>query len=194
MLRYAKEEERNKIYEIWKDIFSFDDQGYTDYFFQHQFNPNDTVIKEVEDKIVSIGSRTSHTYRLKNRLIKASMIYGIATLEQERGKGYMHEILTTMLDHLSHQELITFIQAYDPKKYEKYGFVMAYYKKEFTLTSSNVEKVSTNGCTKEIHPVDLLRAYGRFCSLFDGYQVRDEAYFENYINEVRAQNGDIVAC
>ena len=44
MIRNALENEKSAIYRIWKEMFSFDDQGYTDYYFAELYRAKDTLV------------------------------------------------------------------------------------------------------------------------------------------------------
>lgn len=193
MIDYANKEDLKEIYGIWKSIFAFDDRGYTDFFFKHDFDLENTLVLKDEKQIKAIATFSQHQYMLHHRLLKASMIYGVATLEPYRNQGCMNQLMTAIDAILSRQELMTFIQAYNPDLYKRYGYEVIYYRKRFELTQKNVPSYSTKGCTKEFSAIDLLKVYGRFASRFNGFMVRDEAYFANYMEEVKAQNGYIVA-
>ena len=65
MIRNALESEKSTIYRIWKEMFSFDDQGYTDYYFSELFQAKDTLVYEVDGKIVSTLQKKGHVMILK---------------------------------------------------------------------------------------------------------------------------------
>lgn len=192
MIDYGSSGDVQQVYDIWKKVFAFDDGGFTDYFFKHGFDIKTTLCLKEDNIIKSIGSYSSHNYMLNNRIVKASLIYGVATLEEYRHQGYMKQIMKAMLEVLGHRELVTFIQAYSPNLYTPYGFETIYYRKSYELLKSNTTSYSTNGCTKSFSGEELLRVYAKFASKFNGYMIRDEAYFNNYRQEVEAQNGYII--
>ncbi len=192
-MNYAKINDVREIKKIWDICFDFDDNGYNDYYFNHLFDPENTLVIKENDEIVSVGSRKSHIYMLNNRPIMSSMIYGIATKEQHRHKGHMKKILNMHLDQAVHQEIFTFIQAYNPDLYLKFGFKPIYYKHKYTLTKSNLKHFDVTDTRHEAKAKDLLDAYATSMKRFDGYMIRDLEYFENLIKEVRAQNGTIIS-
>lgn len=193
MIDYAKKEDLKELYAIWKQVFAFDDGGYTDYLFKHDFKAEETLCIRNETEIMAIASFKHHAYMLHNRLIQGSMIYGVATLENYRHQGHMKKLMSLMHQVLGHRSLVTFIQAYTPALYEPFGFEVLYYRQKYELTSEQVQNVPTSGCTKDFTSLELVKMYGRFASRFTGYMVRDEVYYDNYIEEVKAQNGYIVA-
>lgn len=188
----SQSEDAKEIYQIWKDVFSFDDFGFTDYYFKHHFNPFTTYIIKEDQKVVSIGSFHKHVYKLNHRFIQASMIVGLATLEEYRHKGYMRAILETMLDHLASQELITFIQAYNPELYKPFGFEMVYYRKRYILTQQHIKSIDLKGVTTAIHYEDMLKVYAKFAKRFHGFMIRDYSYFKQLELQCKATNSQIV--
>lgn len=189
MIEYAKKEDIKELYAIWKDNFSFDDGGYTDYLFKYKFKPEETMIIREKNAIVSIASRRQHNYMINNTPVRGSLIYGVATIPQYRNRGLMKQIVGTMCDHAAYQELITFIQAYNPKVYENMGFSMMYYKTKYSLNITNSKIYPVDNCHSNVTPSEMLKIYATCMSKFDGYMIRDERYFAEYIQEIRTQKG-----
>ncbi len=77
---------------LWKEIFG-DTDLYIDLFFQHKYLPENTFIIRKDGEIVSMLYFFPTSFCLENRLIPAAYICGVATRQEERGKGYSQAIL-----------------------------------------------------------------------------------------------------
>ena len=193
MLDYGKRNDIEKIKEIWELSFPHDDFGYTDYFFNEEFDVNDNLVIRENDQIISVGSRKSSVIMLYDRPIMISMIFGVATLKEHQKNGHMKTIMEALIDHAENQELLTFIQAYDPKIYYQYGFTPIYYRVKYTLKKESNKMYSTANCVTAIKNIDLLKAYVAFVKRFTGFKVRDDNYYDKYVKAVKSQNGIIVS-
>lgn len=193
MIRYATNDDLQEIKNIWDICFDFDNNGYNDHFFKKLFKPEDTIVVCNDKDIMSVGCRSKHVYMINGKALKGSFIYGIATDKQYRNNGFMNKILTNMIDQAQYQELITFIQGYDPKIYEKYGFEPIYYKTKYTLEKSKNTIYNIDSCTDHVSNNDLLSLYINIMKRFNGYMIRDLNYYELYKQELKSQNGNIIA-
>lgn len=192
MVNYAKQKDLLEIKKIWDTCFNEDDYGYNNYYFNYQFNPEETLVISEDDRIVSIGTRRNHIYMLNERPIKSSFIFGIATLERYRNKGYMKQILNMHLDHAVHQELFTFIKAYKEDAYSKFGFVPIYYNYRYMLYKSDLKYYDMSDTRHGAKSKDLFEIYSNNMKKFNGFMIRDEKYFDDLITSVRYQNGDVI--
>ena len=62
MIRNALENEKSTIYRIWKEMFSFDDQGYTDYYFSELYRAKDTLVYVKDDKREVVYNGVTYNY------------------------------------------------------------------------------------------------------------------------------------
>ena len=193
MIRYASKEDKLDIKKIWDSCFELDNNGYNEFFFNNLYRPEDTYIISNDKEIMSTGSRSKHVYMINNKPLKGSLIYGLATSKEYRNNGFMTKILNTMLDQIQYQELVTFIQSDKPELYKPYGFEPIYYKVKYTIEKNKNTIYDTSGCRTNVSCNDLLALYIEVMKRFNGYMIRDLHYYELYLQEIKAQKGDIIA-
>ena len=192
MVQYARLEDKEEIRKLWNESFYNDNIEFDSYYFNNLFDPmNNFIIKE-GNRIVSVGAKKKHVYMLHNRPVVASMIFGIATKYGSNNKGYMNNIVTTMLDHLQHQELFTLIQSYKVNAYEKYGFKPVYNRVKYFINNSNFSFSDISYCKSGVSAKDMLFLYATCMKRFNGYLIRDIEYFNNFIEQVKCIKGNIV--
>ncbi len=191
MITKASGLDKQDVYKMWKSIFAQDDGGYTDFYFRTHYRNGETFVKKENNHVVGCASKHPHPVMMNDRLIQCSMILGVAVLKEQRGKGIMKELMKAMLDECDHQELITMIQAYNPKLYEPFGFKTVYTRKIWKITANEVKRINPQVSTT-LFPKECVKLYGKFVSRFNGYIVRDEKYYELLIKEIEAENGRFV--
>lgn len=138
MLRFADEYDLNEILDIWNDSFK-DEEKFTRWFFSHIYSCTDTIVNEQDMKIISCLQRLPFIIK---GIGKASYIYGACTLPEQRGNGYMKELLqwSEKLDRKQGNSASFLIPAseslYD--YYRQYGFDKVFYinEKEYHLTDN----------------------------------------------------------
>jgi len=181
------------IRECWNKSFTMEDPRWTDYFFRTVYKPEYGYAWVEDGHAVSAACRIPHAVMFNGRILQASMILGVCTLPEYRHRGYMKQVMDTVIDACSHSELITFIQAYHPELYEPWNFQMVEYRTDYTLTRGEVRRITNFGCAYEPSPIDLLKVYSAFIRRFNGFYARDLDYFVRLKKEVQAQGGKIVA-
>lgn len=194
MVTKAEAKDKQQILSLWKEAFSFDDGGYTKFFFERYYKDEHAYVIKENNQVVSTLIKTPHWMMLHGRMIQASMIVGAVTHPDHRHKGHFHHLMDVVLDECSHQELVTVIQAYDPELYKEFGFDVVYRRKQLLVKRADVPQMADHGVTYRLDFKHLVKVYSQFTSKFDGMMVRDEAYFRDLSYEVEAQGGKILAC
>lgn len=193
MIKKAEKGHLNAIKTMWATCFPQEDPSYTNFYFEHIYKPENTLVLIEQGMLQSSCQRIPHEIMFNNRVLRTSMIVGVTTLPTYQNKGNMKKLMDVVMDEIDHQELITLVQAYDPTLYEKYGFEMMYYHKETTFTRNDIQKISNEGCSYLVNSEDMLRLYASFVKRFNGFYIRDCATFDRLKQEIEAQHGKIIA-
>ena len=192
MIREAKAEEKREIFELWKSSYPNENQRYLSFYFRSLFDKGTTLIQEQDNQIISSLQMNEHILSFHNRKIAISYLLGISTLPDYRRRGHMRLLMESALDEASHSHLITLIKAFNPKLYAPYGFDTVYIHKSYLIKPEDLHKVSTLHTQKEATAPQLLHAYQRFTSRFDGAYVRDEQYFEYLLEELELKEKQLI--
>lgn len=192
MIRFAYPEEKEELKKIWQEAFVMDDGGYTDYFFQECYDAGKHYVLHNDETIVSIASSFASAYMINDRMLRASMIVGVATKEAYQGQGYMTKLLNEIISQLEHQELLTMIQAYEPNIYKKFGFEVVYKRQKYYFSRETYDVGSSFNVLDYYEVHDLVKVYARFVKHFSGYKVREVSDFELYFKEIEALGGHLM--
>lgn len=193
MIKRAEKSQTSIIKEMWNVCFPQEEESYIDFYFEDCYKPENTIVLSESNIIQSSLQRIPHDMMFNGRVIRTSMIVGVATLPRYQKQGNMRELMDIVIDEIEHQELITLVQAYNPALYEKYGFTMIYNHNETTIHRNEVPHTSNEGCSYEVTSEAMMKLYATFVKRFNGFYVRDVDYFDRLKIEVAKQKGKIVA-
>ena len=121
------------------------------------------------------------------------MIMGVMTKEKYRHQGKMSELLKAIIEDLSHQELLTMIQAYDPELYEPFGFEIIYQRKSCTFLKADNPIKAFGTFKTQVSSEELLKAYGKFAKHFDGYAIRQVKDFDLLRKKLAYEGSKVIA-
>ena len=189
MIRKATAADKQAIYQIWKLLFSHDDNGYTDYYFAHRYKTEHTWVVEEDGKVVSTLQMNPHTIVLGGKPIRTSLILGVATLPEYQKRGYMKLLMNEALEVAQKRELVTLIQAYNPAIYRPFGFQMIYHRQILSYDSAQIQQYKNLKVEHYFHEKKFAALYQEFTTRFDGYYKRDEAYYKQLETEVKSEQG-----
>lgn len=187
MIKEARVEEKTQVYELWKASYPNQSIAYLTYYFKTLFDQGTCLIQEQDNRIISSLQINEHVIAFANKKICMAFLLGVSTLPDYRRRGHMRALMESALDETSHNYLFTFIKAFNPKLYAPYGFETIYSHRHYTIRPEELNKVSILHTQKEATPAQLLRAYQRFTMKFDGYYLRDLAYYERLLEELALQ-------
>lgn len=192
MIREARAEDRREIFELWKSAYPNQNQSYLTFYFRVLFEQGTCLVQEQDDRIISSLQLNEHILSFQERMLSVSYLLGISTLPDYRRRGHMRQLMESALDEAGHRHMITLIKAFNPKLYAPYGFDTVYVHKNYLIKSQDLQKVSTLHTQKEATAAQLLHAYQRFTSRFDGYYVRDKVYYEYLLEELNLREKQII--
>lgn len=189
MITLAEPQDKEAIYQIWKELFADDDGGYTDYYFESLYAQAITYVIKEDGQIKAVLQRQKHEIRFHQHIVPTSMILGVATLPEYQGQGFMKKLMKYALDDANKEEMVTMIQAYHPDLYTPFGFRVYYHTKTIPFTSTNRRVTGRLG-----HPdfSACLNLYDRAMALYEGTIVRTEQSFLALFEELKAQGGQLI--
>ncbi len=192
MIRQALPDEKALIYSMWKDAFSFDDNGSIDHYFQAYYRDHQSYVLIESGVIVCSLQTREKKMELHGKVIRVNYIVGIVTLAEHRHKGYMRQLLDAVLEESRHHYLITVLQAYEPRIYEPFGFENVMDVKETTLEGTDLAFRNSVGVSMNIKAADLKQCYDRFTRYFTGYFKRSEEEFKTLVEGFYAEGGEVI--
>ena len=122
LIRYANEKDKTQLKAIWQSCFS-DSEKFVKWNFENNFAPENAMVVEVDGKIVSNLHLIPYDVVLKGKALKGIYVSAVATLKEERGKGYASHLLNAALDEISKKGAdIAFLVPAIKGYYDRFGF------------------------------------------------------------------------
>ncbi|WP_297133287.1 GNAT family N-acetyltransferase [Terrisporobacter sp.] len=193
-IRFARENEKDNIREIWDYCFN-DGPKFTDYYFEDKYDNKNTVVVEDENEIVSSLQLNQYKLVLNGNLYDTSYVVGVSTFPQVRGKGYMKNIMDFTLNELyKKKQLVSILMPIDYRLYRKYGYEHCYDQLEYELDIEDLRVFKSSGDMKKAnksHIEEMIEIQESFLKNLNGNIKRDKSYYENLFKEVSSEDGHI---
>lgn len=191
MIRDATLADKQEIYKIWKNAYPGKENRSLDYFFNYLYDRGKVILCEQDGRIVSALQYHSHVMEFNNRRLSVSYLHGVVTIPDYRMRGHMRKLMEATLDEVSHNHLISVIEAFNPKVYEQFGFESIYFQKYYTISSRHLLKINLNGVSIDTSKDELLYVYDQYKKHFDGYLKRDRKYFDLLLQRSKIEGNGI---
>lgn len=192
--------------EMWqvRELYdsSFDDTiEYTEFFFKNIVHDRETEIIGgfMEDKLISVLFLRKKKLLSGGQRVNGCMIYGVATAEEYRGKGYMSELMECALSYCGSINIpFIYLIPVNPKIYSNMGFVLAREEKKVPLMDIEVNEeeyiVEKAYLDEEISPYNETLSF--FSIMVEGWKncittEKNEHYFMRRIEQAEVENAGI---
>ena len=193
----TSENEKIQVKNLWKYCFEDTDE-YMDYYFNKRYEYENNYIIKDGDHVIS--SLMTNKYRLKinDEIKNVSYIVGVSSSPVHRGGGYASILINrTLYDLYEKGEDVTMLMPIDSYIYTRYGFANIYNMLELEISIDRIKFNKTN--LKAVYYEDdkmshLIEIYNRCISNISSFFVRDASYFQNMIDEVKLEGGNIIIC
>ena len=192
MITNAGVNDKNEVYEIWKHTCSIMDRSELNHYFKNIYDQGSTIVVNQDDRIISTIHFQSHVMTFKKKRLCMNYLLGMATLPDYRMRGHMGELMDSVMDESSHRYLFTVMKAFHPQLYEKFGFETVCWHKQYHISAKAFSKIDSQGVSRRFTAQELLGIYEQFTAHFDGYMIRDLAYYEQLIQ--RSLGGSLRLC
>lgn len=193
MVVQPKKSDKQQLYNLWKTIFAYADGGSINYFFNEHYHADDFyLIKDAKEDLIVAGLlRDQKKLYLNGHLFAVSILDNLFTLYKYRNQGIMTSLLKSVIKELEYSELFTLIKTSNAKDFIQLGFETIYFKKRYFLKREDLFNVDGYSISKDFKIQELVLVYKDFTSRFNGYLIRDETSFANYVSMLKASGKEI---
>lgn len=193
-IRICKDNEINKVKNIWKYCFS-DSEEYTNFYFKKKFDYRNTVVLENNNEIISSIHLNQHKVYLNEKEFDVSYVVGVSTLPEARGIGAMKELMKQCFYEMYNKgQSISILMPIDFRLYTGFGFTNCYDVLEQRVDIFDLKKFKINGVFKKAtkqNVSDLVNIYSESVKQYNGYAIRDKKYFSELVEEIDIDGGYI---
>ena len=172
---------KQKIHDIFDQAFP-EDPAWNKWFFDEVYDDAEAMILDKEGNAVSSLLVNPYTFKYFGSDFRLAYISGVATTRGQRGKGYMHELMTEALHQIAEREyaMAAVVPATDHLYffYDRFGFATVVYVDCERYTSLHSFVTEPRFVPVEPTAADLRRLEGERAIgvLHDDRQVRQILY------------------
>lgn len=185
MIEKAKAVDKAAILELWSQAYPTQEEAYLKFYFEHVFERGICLTKKLDKKVVASLQMQFHTIAFADKILEVGYILGASTQLAHRKQGYMKELLQAMLDVATHRCLISITRGMPPALAKNHDFEYLYERKAYTIKSDALSNVKVSNISNTASAKELCKAYQDFSNHFDGFYLRNEAYFKLLLNELK---------
>ena len=188
---------RDDIKRIWQESFS-DTREYVRMYFEQVYRDDDALLlHDAEGVPVSSLLLQHYSMSFHGATPPVSYIAGAATRRNQRGKGYMTELMRMALAESAQRGdmLCALIPANEALYYfyRRYGFSTVFYTKEQRFTALHPFSVKNEyHHLDDFSSSDVWKAFDHFQRERECYILHSERDFKNILSDLRATGGDFV--
>ncbi len=176
MIKFATDETKQQVWDIWKTVFG-DPNNYMEVYFRTKYKNENTLLYFEGDKAVASLQLLPYNFTFYGAEIPVLYLSGVSTLSDYRKKGYMQELMVRSLEvaHERGYALMLLIpqEEWLLKFYDKYGFIQTFEAGEKNLTLL--------GDMKGLMEQDMQAAYSKFDAAFRHQNMTVQKTFEEFI-------------
>ncbi len=193
-IRYAKEEDKGNVIDLWKYCFN-DSEEFISYYFSKKYKEENTIVLEEDDEIITALQLNQYNIKLNNKSYDVSYVVGVSTLPEARGRGYMKNIMDFSLEEMYNRgQELSILMPIDFRLYRKYGYENCYDQIEYNLNIDELSKYKIYGKFEKCNSNninELIKIYNEFTENLNGCVNRDISYYNTLTQEVKSENGNI---
>lgn len=191
----AKDEDKPTVKKLWQYSFA-DTQEYTDYYFSKRYDKKNNHLIKNNDEVVASLMTNPYNISINDDISHTSYIVGISCNPVNRGKGYVSKLIkNTLKDKYLKGEDVSMLMPIDTNIYTRYGYANIADMIELDIPLERIKNKRCDDIEVKLYDDKLLKdsiyIYKKYCKNFASYFVRDEIYFNNLIDEIHLEKGDI---
>ena len=188
-IRLIRNSDRDELRSLWSLRFS-DSPGFTDWYFQNRYCTAHSMCMFANGRIVSAIHCWPMRVRVRETVLSALMLSGVATLPGYEKQGRMHKVMEAVLRHARQEGFpLVFHKPVDVGVYASLGHLPC----TDTLMYRAMEGTCTPAFSGDWNCAELLRRYRLATNRYSGVVVRDETDMRLKLDDYRS-DGAFLLC
>ncbi len=181
-IRYANMQDLKQIINLW-DVCFEDPISWRDWYFSNRFVPENTLVLELNSRIVSAMQIRYYPYNISQSTVVAPNLLGVCTLPEFRGCGFMGQLLNKLtLDLYASGVPFLVNTPTNAAIYSKHSHAQILRKKICSATGGKSEMTNFG---------DLHYIYSVFSSKYSFMVQRDTGFMQSRIDDIKSDGGII---
>lgn len=211
MIRYLKQEEKNRARAMYEAAFPEDSRAFRDYYFAKKTKDNQILVMEEEEQLQVMIHLNPYIFSVCGEAVKVNYVVAVATDAAVRKQGKMAQVMKQALQDMAavHQPF-TFLMPENYRVYESSGFAfvpgekyIAYEdllhigegEKEADLQAAEIKKTDKlifSAAAEQDIPGMVRFSNELLSGEYDIFPEKTENYYRRMMAELASQNGKLV--
>lgn len=195
MIRYLRQEEKNRSRKLWEEIFVEDSREFVDFYYGDKAKKNKILVSDEGGEIEAMIHLNPYDVVVRDRVWRINYIAGVATAVGRRHQGYMSRLLSRGFSDMYMEKMeFCFLLPVDPAIYLPFDFAYIYDQPQIAVRDTAMMKLSGRACmewSEECREAALF-AGKQLEKQYEVYTLRDEEYYRSLCREVRSSEGDLI--
>ncbi|NLN41792.1 MAG: GNAT family N-acetyltransferase [Clostridiales bacterium] len=197
-IRTAKPNEKETIIKLWEYCFD-DSSDFVQWFFNTRYQHENTLVVCDKDRICSALQLLPYNISIRSKKMETSYIVGVSTWPEDRGKGYVSELLYKSLAEMrKRKQWVSILLPFNYNFYKKYGWETCYSYYSYSGQKNNfLHYLDRIGIQGKIRPIrlpedleDLNKYYSYYTKGLNGYVIRNKQDWDRILSDVRIDGGN----
>lgn len=181
--------------ELWELIFTEDSKEFVDYYYREKINENIIFIIQKEHKIASMLQLNPYPIHLKDSIVPAHFIVGVATKAEFRREGLMRQMLRhAMQEMYQNKECFSYLMPAKVEYYEPFDFTVVYEQRSGILESIGQMECELSCLPAEQEDYKELALFleEKLQNEYGVYTAREEENFPTLKHQFQSEHGDLM--
>ena len=167
--------------------FEEDSKAWRDWYFKNIYSAQNCFILRRGGRLISMSHINPYPMMLNGKSIQSAALAGVATSEEDRGKGYAALLIKQCLNEMRKRgQSLSFLYPFNYDFYRKYGYELCYENNIYTLNESVAMDIAVADMDAQ---EDIAALYEEFSVPFNGYIIREAQYQRIKIEECLNDSG-----
>lgn len=176
MIRLPAEQDLEAIRSLWLKSFKDETQQTADFYFEHLYDPADCRIITTKDTLIAMCMIPKWKMSIQGEVQEIRFLEGVAVDPGFQNCGYLRLLMEHLDQEFPNEPMM--LQAYDWDLYVPFGYTITHYGKQYLL--SKIQGATDTGHFLAPEAANCARIYNQCMQRFDGWRIRDEAYFADF--------------
>lgn len=195
--RFALEQDKDSVRQLWEYSFS-DNKENIDYYFNQRYVPTNSYVITEGERFIGALQLNSYKMKVGEDVEDVSYVVGVSIEPEFRGMGYSFTLLKNALNELYKRgENISILMPIDTNIYLRYGYINTFSRHSYTMNLRDINHIKSKCSIERVKSItdenyeELSQLYEKASCSKRASIYRTKEYFVNKLQELQVDNGEL---
>lgn len=188
----SRDKDKDTLIKMWE--YCFDDTNeFVDWYFKTKYSAENTIGVYEDERMVSSLHILPYSMNFCDRTINTRYVVGVASFPENRGKGYVSELMKETIKIMNNENtIISLLLPFEYNYYRRYGWDTCYSHKKYEIPLKELRGIGKNygrfRKVKKPEDIELLNSIYKYYTLEKhGYIVRSKKDWESILYDAELE-------